>query len=175
MSHCRPPLRRSSDHQFPLPLESRLPANNLAGAPRGLGPFFQPNSSLLPCWSSCLSPLPLHSRSFFHLPAASGAGITPRLDRPFDLVVRFFTRRHPPSLFTNSSFQPPDRQSTYLISVIPLREQLSFFEHPIPPSHANPVKEKHTIPISEDLSRRPHGVASEETSVETSGNRCRCA
>lgn len=174
MSHCQLFVPRSSDHQISLPLESRLPANNLAGAPRGLGPFFQPNSSLLPCWSSCLSPLPLHSRSFFHLPASARADITPRLDRPLGLVVRFFTQRHPPSLLSTLPFQPQDRQPTYIISAILLREQLFPFEHCIPLSPANPV-EKNTTLTSEDLPRRPHGVASEETSVESSGNCCRCA
>lgn len=172
MSHCQPLVRRSSDHQISLPLESRLPANNLAGAPRGLGPFFQPNSSLLPSWSSCPSPLPLHSRSFFPS-SCSGYHTTPRQTlRPRGS----FLQATPPSIsFNLLSFQPQDRQPPYIISAILLREQLFPFEHSIPLSPANPVEKQHTTPTSEGLPRRPHGVASEETSVETPGNRCRCA
>lgn len=98
MSHRRLPVRISSDHQFSLPLESRLPANNLAGVPRGLGPFSQPNSNILPCsvGRSCRS-TPVLSSIFLQNPERISHHDSTDPSTSWSV---FFSQRHPPSPFT---------------------------------------------------------------------------
>lgn len=138
-------------------------------------PFSKPNSSLLPCWSSCPSPLPLHSRSF--LPSScirqSGYHTTPRQTlRPRGP----FLHSTPPSISFIYLAVPTPGSSTNLhhLCHTPTRTIIPFRAlHPAFTRQS--CREKHTTPTSEDLPRRSHGVASEETSVETSGNCSRCA